>query len=180
MSSNLHPEPLLLKADDRSKKSHRSWSSAIVPIASVAAWTLISERTVLKAERTLQLNNNVSMTWENRTTVFAILCVCMCAPCVHPSCTCGGWRSLTCVFLCCAPSYFLRQGLSLNLELMDWQDWLTPDPTVLSFPGLGFQACPATLDVLCRCWRCTHRWTCLLSKNSTHWAICQLWHDKCF
>ena len=32
-------------------------------------------------------------------------------------CTCGGWRPLLSIFLCCFLLYFLRQGLSLNPKL---------------------------------------------------------------
>lgn len=43
--------------------------------------------------------------------------VCMCN-CAH---TCGGQRTMECVFLHLDILHFLRQSQSLNLELTDWQ-----------------------------------------------------------
>lgn len=81
VSSNLHPEQLLPKAEDRSRNPIDLKALQLYQQPAVAAWTLISERTVLKAERTLQLNNNLPMTWENRTMFVYVHQVC--APTMH-------------------------------------------------------------------------------------------------
>lgn len=37
------------------------------------------------------------------------------------------------IFLACSPCYFLRLGLSLNLELTHWPDWLSIKPQKVLF-----------------------------------------------
>lgn len=48
--------------------------------------------------------------------------VCVCA-CVHTH-TCVGQRLMPHVFIHCIPPYFLRQSVSVNLELIDWINWV--------------------------------------------------------
>lgn len=60
--------------------------------------------------------------------------VCMCN-CAH---TCGGQRTMECVFLHLDILHFLRQSQSLNLELTDWQGWLANERqrfSCLCFPS---------------------------------------------
>lgn len=53
----------------------------------------------------------------------------------------GGQNSIRSVFLRPSPPYFLKQGLSLNLELINYQPTNFLDPPVSASPVLGVQMC---------------------------------------
>lgn len=70
-------------------------------------------------------------------------CVCICA-CVYG---CTFQRSMM-VASHGSPPCFSRQGLTLNLELTPWFNWLaskSQNPPVFIFPELGLQTCCQTL-----------------------------------
>lgn len=64
--------------------------------------------------------------------VFLWVSCAVCTSVTHP-CTCMEQMLISGIFLDCSPRYFLRLGLSLNVELTHWPDWLSIKPQKVWF-----------------------------------------------
>lgn len=79
------------------------------------------------------------LTWQFTVLFCACILVCQCG-CMHPG---RGQKSRLGIFLNDPTLYFLRQSLSLNLEVANSASWLAhnpQDPLVPTFPARSLQA----------------------------------------